>query len=169
VIVYGRLEQVDGRWRLQFSRAFGHSLEKVWRALTEPEHLAAWFPTTVDGERTGGAALRFTFPGDEAPPFEGRTLTYDPPSVLEFSWGADVLRFELRPDGAGCLLTLTVTFDEQGRGARDGAGWHMSLDRLAAHLAGAEQDSEPDWAAVHALYVERLGPAASTIGPPEPH
>jgi hypothetical protein len=96
-------------------------------------------------------------------------LAYDPPSVLEFSWGADVLRFELRPDGAGCLLTMTATLDEHGRGARDAAGWHMSLDRLVGHLAGAEPYSEQDWAAVHAVYVERLGPAASTIGPPEPH
>ena len=78
-------------------------------------------------------------------------------------------RFELRPDGAGCLLTMTATLDERGRGARDAAGWHMSLDRLVGHLAGAEPYSEQDWAAVHAVYVERLGPAASTIGPPEPH
>ena len=45
--MYGRLEQVDGRSRLQFSRALGHPPETVWRALTEPEHLAAWFPTTA--------------------------------------------------------------------------------------------------------------------------
>ena len=85
--MYGRLDQVAGRWRLRFSRTISHPPEKVWRALTEPEHLAAWFPTTVDGERAVGAALRFTFPGEEAPPFEGRMLTYDWPSTLEFTWG----------------------------------------------------------------------------------
>jgi uncharacterized protein YndB with AHSA1/START domain len=124
--VYGRLDQVAGRWRLRFSRTIGHPPEKVWRALTQPEHLAAWFPTTVDGERAVGAALRFTFPGEEAPPFEGRMLTYDWPSTLEFTWGDDIL------DGAG-------------------------------------PGSDPDWTAVHADYVDRFGPAAATIGPPEPH
>ena len=167
--MYGRLDPVDGRWRLRFSRTIGHPPEKVWRALTEPEHLAAWFPTTVDGERATGAALRFTVPGEEAPPFEGRMLTYDWPSTLEFTWGDDILRFELRPEGTGCVLTMTATFDERGRGARDGAGWHVSLDRLAAHLDGPGPGSDPDWTAVHADYVDRFGPAAATIGPPEPH
>jgi uncharacterized protein YndB with AHSA1/START domain len=167
--VNGRLDEVDGRWRLRFSRTLGHPPEKVWRALTEPEHLAAWFPTTIDGERAVGAALRFTVPGEEAPPLVGQMLTYDPPSALEFTWGDDILRFELRPEGAGCVLTMSATFDEQGRGARDAAGWHVSLDGLVAHLDGAGPDSGQDWTAVHAVYVDRFGPAAATIGPPEPH
>ena len=40
----GRLEQLeDGRWRLRFTRTLEHPPEKVWRAITEPEHLAHWF------------------------------------------------------------------------------------------------------------------------------
>ena len=42
--MYGELEQLnDGRWRLRFTRALAHPPEKVWRAITEPEHLASWF------------------------------------------------------------------------------------------------------------------------------
>src|SRR5690349_909928 len=67
----GSLEQVAGRWRLRFVRTLAHPPEKVWRALTEPEHLAVWFPTEIHGEREAGAALRFVFAGDEGPPFEG--------------------------------------------------------------------------------------------------
>lgn len=167
--MYGRLDEIDGRWRLRFSRTLGHPPEKVWRALTEPEHLAAWFPTTVDGDRAVGAKLRFTFPDGEAPPLEGEMLSCDPPSLLEFRFGDDVLRFEVRPDGAGCVLTMTATFDEQGRGARDGAGWHVCLDHLAALLDGVSPDTTQGWDAVHTVYVDRFGPAASTIGPPEPH
>ena len=38
------------------------SAAKVWRALTEAEHLAAWFPTTVEGDyAVAGAPLRFSF------------------------------------------------------------------------------------------------------------
>jgi uncharacterized protein YndB with AHSA1/START domain len=164
----GQLEQVDGRWRLEFTRRLPHPPEKVWPALTEPEHLAAWFPTTIEGERAAGAALRFTFPHGEAPPFDGEIITYDPPSVLEYRWGPDTLRFELRPDGDGSMLTLLDTIDEHGKAARDAAGWHVCLDLLANHLAGeASPDLRTRWKPLHDSYVARFGPEASTIGPPE--
>lgn len=33
---------------------------QVWRALTEERHLAAWSPTTIEGELKPGAPLRFS-------------------------------------------------------------------------------------------------------------
>lgn len=61
--MYGTTEHLDdGRWRLRFVRTLPHPAEKVWRALTEPAHLAHWFPSTIDGERAAGAPLRFVFP-----------------------------------------------------------------------------------------------------------
>ena len=48
--MYGSLDRLgDGRWQCA-SSARSHPPEKVWRALTEPEHLAHWFPTTIEGE-----------------------------------------------------------------------------------------------------------------------
>jgi uncharacterized protein YndB with AHSA1/START domain len=141
----------------------------VWRALTEPEHLAAWFPAQIHGERAAGAALRFVFPNGEGPTEDGEILTFDPPKVLEYRWGEENLRFDLEPDGHGCVLTFLDTFDELGKAARDAAGWHVCLDVLAHHLGGEKPPWEPmeHWPEVHAVYVERLGPEASTIGPPE--
>jgi uncharacterized protein YndB with AHSA1/START domain len=166
----GRLEQAEGRWQLRFTRHLPHPPEKVWRALTEPEHLAVWFPTTIEGDREAGASLRFTFQNDEAPPQTGEMITYDPPSTLEFRWGDDdTLRFELRPEdgGAGTALVLVNTFDEIGKAARDAAGWHGRLDMLDAHLRGESPADPMDlWQQVHPGYVERFGPEAATIGPP---
>jgi uncharacterized protein YndB with AHSA1/START domain len=163
---YGRLERLDdGRWQLRFTRRLPHPPEKVWRALTEPEHLAHWFPTTIEGERAAGAPLRFSFRDGEASAFDGEMITFEPPSALEFRWGDDVVRLELRAEGDGTELTLLDTLDDRGKGARDAAGWHVCLDKLAAHLRGEEGDTE--WRAVHAEYVERLGPEAATIGPPD--
>jgi uncharacterized protein YndB with AHSA1/START domain len=166
----GDLEEVDGRWRLRFTRRLPHPPERVWRALTEPEHLRAWFPTDVIGERVPGARLRFEFRQGEGPAFHGELLVFEPPATLEFTWGGDRLRFELTPDGGGgCVLVLLDTLDEHGRAARDAAGWHECLDVLERHLAGRA----PDWAQgergaeVHPRYVERFGPEAATIGPPE--
>jgi uncharacterized protein YndB with AHSA1/START domain len=163
---HGTLEHgADGRWQLRFTRSLRHPPDKVWRALTEPEHLAAWFPTTIEGQRQAGAHLTFAFPEGQAPSFEGEYLVYDPPRVLELRWGNDMLRFELQPSEAGTQLTVLDTFDEQGRAARDGAGWHVCLDGLAAHLDGSPA-AHADWAEVHRHYVEAFGPQAATIGPP---
>jgi uncharacterized protein YndB with AHSA1/START domain len=165
----GQLEEVDGTWRLRFTRVLPHSPETVWRALTEPEHLEAWFPATIEGERASGAALRFRHLDADLPPLEGEMLACEPPSLLEFSWGEDTLRFELEPHESGTELTLIDTLAERGKAARDGAGWHTCLDQLAHHLDG----SSPPWTAperwrqVHDAYVEGFGPEAAAIGPPE--
>lgn len=162
---FGTLDQDGDRWRLTFTRHLAHSPEKVWRAVTEPEHLQAWFPDEIVGERRAGAPLRFVQRTGDS--FDGEMLRFEPPTLLELAWGVDVLRIELEPDGDGTRLTLTDTFGELGKAARDGAGWHECLDRLVAALDGDEPVpwGEP-WRELNALYVERLGPDAATIGPP---
>jgi uncharacterized protein YndB with AHSA1/START domain len=168
--MYGTLETLrDGRWQLRFKRALAHPQEKVWKAITEPEHLARWFPTTIEGERAAGAPLRFSFPGGQAPPFEGEMIAYEPPSLMELRWGPDVLRLELRPTDDGTELTLLDTLEERGKAARDGAGWHTCLDALERDLRG-ESDARGEmdkWKAVHSHYVDDFGPEAATVGPPE--
>jgi uncharacterized protein YndB with AHSA1/START domain len=168
--MYGILETPqDGRWKLCFKRALAHPPEKVWRAITEPEHLAHWFPTTIEGEREAGAALRFSFPADQAPPFEGEMIAFEPPSLMELRWGPDVVRLELRPTEGGTELTLIDTLDERGKAARDGAGWHTCLDALELYLSeeSGARDEMSRWKEVHPHYVESFGPEAATIGPPE--
>jgi hypothetical protein len=122
-----------------------------------------WFPTSIDGEREAGALLAFKFPNNEAPPFEGEMLVFDPPHVLELRWGGDRLRIELQPVEGGTLLIFFDTLEELGKAARDGAGWHTCLDALSAHLDGAPT-----------LAVQRRGGARCTqttsprSGPPRP-
>jgi uncharacterized protein YndB with AHSA1/START domain len=168
--MYGTVEELgDGHWRLRFTRDLAHPVERVWRAITEPDHLAAWFPTTIDGERAPGAKLVFTFSNDMAPPFEGEVLAYEPPHLFEFRWGTDVIRLEVRPSERGTLLTLLDTLDERGKAARDAAGWHVCLNALSAELAGGARAREQmsAWNDVHPHYVDEFGPEAATIGPPE--
>jgi uncharacterized protein YndB with AHSA1/START domain len=165
----GQLERVGDRGRLTFTRSLRHAPEKVWRALTETEQLEAWFP---DGPPRGkfveGESLQFGRSNADGPMFTGIVLAVDPPRVLEFLWGGDTLRFELQPDGNGTVLTFTDTFDEYGKSARDGAGWHACLDMLGHALDGTTPpgDNGSNWREVHAGYIERFGPEASTIGPP---
>ena len=161
----GTLTQDDDRWTLTFTRRLPHPPEKVWRAVTEPEHMAVWFPDKMVGERRPGAPLRFV--ADTGDGFEGEMVVFDPPSVMELLWGVDRLRIEVRPDGDGTVLTLTDSFEELGKAARDAAGWHECLDRLVCELDGDKPSTwgEP-WPDLNAIYIERFGPEAATIGPP---
>ena len=163
------LQNLDGRYELRFRRTLAHPPEKVWRALTEPQHLRAWFPADIEGDRTEGARLHFVFRNDEGEPGDGHIRVYDPPRVLEFSWDEEILGVELEPEGDGTVVTFANTFDELGKAARDGAGWPTWLDLLGHELAGEKPPWSPveRWEEVHARYVERLGPEAFTIGPPE--
>jgi uncharacterized protein YndB with AHSA1/START domain len=166
---YGVLEQVDDRVSLRFIRRLRQPPLTVWRALTEPDDLAAWFPTTIDGDRRAGARLRFSHRDNAAPPFDGEMLAYEPTSLIELRWGEEILRFELEPDGAGgTVLTFTDTFAEVGKAARDGAGWHACLDLLALVAGGKSAPWSPGerWRQLIGDYRERLGAEASTIGPP---
>jgi uncharacterized protein YndB with AHSA1/START domain len=164
----GTLERVGELCVLRYRRILRQPPESVWRALTEDAHLAGWFPTTIEGERSSGAPLRFSFRENEAPPFAGEMLVVDPPSVLALRWGDDELRFELAPEGSGTVLTLSVTFAEYGKAARDAAGWHVCLEQLVHVAAGEEVPFDPSdrWRGVHCDYVTHLGPEASVLGPP---
>ena len=155
--------------QLRFTRRLHHPPAKVWRAITEPEHLKAWFPDTIEVTRwEPGATLHFRHEGGLYD-FSGEVIAVEPEKALEFTWGPDIIRLELEPDGEGTQLILHDTLESVGKAARDGAGWHVCLDELIHHLDGTTPTgaSSDRWRAVHPGYVEALGPEAATIGPPE--
>jgi uncharacterized protein YndB with AHSA1/START domain len=163
----GTLEQTTNGWALRFVRHLRHSPAQVWAAFTDPEQRAAWFPDTMTGELTPGATLRFTTEFESMPEFTGMVLAVEPERLLEFTWGEDTLRFEIEPTSDGCTLTLRDSISELGKAARDGAGWHVCLEELAAALDGTPRNAGPErWAQVHPDYVDAFGPEAATIGPP---
>ena len=170
----GTLITVDGRPALRFERTYRQPVERVWRAVTEPDEMSRWFPSNVEGERAGGAELVFVDDAQraaareageptraEGPAFRGRVVVYDPPVVFSFTWGAELLRFELLPDGTGTRLVFTHVLSHQSIAARNGAGWHQCLLGLDA-LVAVEDDGAAeaaDWPEVYADYLDRMGPA----------
>ncbi|MFI7611185.1 SRPBCC domain-containing protein [Nonomuraea terrae] len=150
----------DGRTTLTMQRRLPHPPEKVWRAITEPEHLAAWFPTTVtiDGDR-----VTYGFGPD------GRVTDHDPPHLFAHTWDDDHLRWELQPDDqGGTLLTFTHTFTDRHGAASFAAGWHTCIRAMHAHLDGRDthQPAEHDPAEsrrLHEDYIDILGLPSATV------
>ncbi|MFD2422108.1 SRPBCC family protein [Amycolatopsis pigmentata] len=137
------LDTTGGDAVLRFERRFAHPVHKVWHAITDPAEMAHWFPAAIETELKAGAKMRFVFP-DEAPidlkMTEGEVLEFDPPKVYTFRWNADVLRFELVPDGDGCRLFFSQTLGGGPIGrlaaGRNAAGWDTCLETLAGILDG---------------------------------
>jgi uncharacterized protein YndB with AHSA1/START domain len=75
----------------------------------------------------------------------GRVTEVDPPRTLAWEWSAERYRFDLTPDGSGCVLVFTHVFDPSLAPAEQYAtGWAAYLLRLDVHLEGgflSEEDA----------------------------
>ena len=80
----------DGeKWTLILVRELNHPRERVWEALTDPEHLGEWAPFDVDGGLGQvGARVQLSVANAPRPMVSETTVTRaDRPSVLEYNWG----------------------------------------------------------------------------------
>ncbi|WP_159622174.1 SRPBCC domain-containing protein [Ruania rhizosphaerae] len=143
---------------LRYERELRHPPEKVWRAITESEHLRHWFPADIIGERIPGSTLTIAFwpesieqAGSEIEAagldlndasLPGELLTWDPPRTFEFTWDSERLRFEIEAVDGGTRLTVTVHADKPApRGfASTATGYHLCVDALVAHLHDEQVD-----------------------------
>ncbi len=77
-----------GRPTVRVERRYPHSIDKVWRAVTTPEHLGQWFPSLVDIDLFPGGSMRFGAHGTSAEQ-TGTVESVEPQRLLAFTWGAD--------------------------------------------------------------------------------
>jgi uncharacterized protein YndB with AHSA1/START domain len=124
-------------WTLVLVRDLRHAPEKVWQALTDPAQLREWAPFDADHDLGhAGTPVRLTTVGAPQPMVsETRVTRADPPRLLEYSWGAQDLRWELEAHGAGTRLTLWHNINRHfiSMGA---AGWHICFDVMDYLLSG---------------------------------
>jgi uncharacterized protein YndB with AHSA1/START domain len=151
-----------GRSTLRFERLINHPRARVWRAVTDPDELRAWFPSAVVYEPRVGAPMQFDFGGEHGlDAWPGEVLEWDPPSVFAFAWGEDVLRFQLSDEGDATRLVFTHSFAHQpGKEARDAAGWAACFEAFDALLDGADEPAMGDWARHHDEHVALFGELA---------
>jgi uncharacterized protein YndB with AHSA1/START domain len=148
--------QTTGRPTVRVERRFPHPMEKVWRAVTTPEHLGAWFPSAVELDLRPGGAMRFpAFDGDAAA--TGTVEEVDAPRRLAFTWGGDRMTFELEPDGDGTRFVLSHTFDDTAGAASFATGWEICLAGLRSVLADDTPPATDRGIARHEELVHEFG------------
>jgi uncharacterized protein YndB with AHSA1/START domain len=124
-------------WTLIFIREFRQPPPAVWAALTDPAELDQWAPFAADRDlgATGGTTLTMV-DGETRMRMPATVRSAVAPKLLEYSWGDDLLRWELEPSGAGTRLTLRHTLAQPEMVAMVAAGWHICFVVLARLLAG---------------------------------
>jgi uncharacterized protein YndB with AHSA1/START domain len=125
----------DGeKWTLVLVRQLRHPPEKVWRALTEPEHLREWAPFDADRSLSAVGPVKLTTVG-AAQVSETKVTRAEASRFLEYTWGGMSMRWELEAVGAGTRLTLWTQID-RGFISWGAAGWHVCFDVLDRFLSG---------------------------------
>ncbi len=125
------IKKVENEYYVHFERRLKHSVEEVWSWLTENEKLTQWFSELhVDDLRQGGT-IKFDMQNGTFEEME--ILELKMYSVLEYTWGEDIVRFELDPETEGCQLVLIEKIKRVTEHTpRDLAGWHVCLDVIQA-------------------------------------
>ena len=152
-------------WTLVFVRDLEHPPAAVWAALTDPAEIDRWAPFAASRDlgRTGDATLT-TVDGDRRDDLPARVRRAEAPAVLEYTWGDDLLRWELTPTGAGTRLTLRHTMADPGYGAMTAAGWHLCAVQLGKLLGGepvravrGSAAMDHGWQDLRDAYAARIG------------
>lgn len=131
------------------------SVEKVWAAVTQPEHISQWFGRAeFDGEGVGVTGT-LTFADEGSIPL--RIEAIDKPRLVSYRWSNDdasgerpaevderstVFTFTLEPLADGTQLTVVETgFDATSDPAANmefhRQGWDSELDKLVALVESA--------------------------------
>jgi uncharacterized protein YndB with AHSA1/START domain len=142
----GTIERHGDRYTLRLSRVIAAPLDRVWRAISDPDEIVKWLlaETTNDAEVGGQMKLDWEN-GDRS---GGTILAYDPPRLVEYEWDtyparparSSVVRFELVEVTGGTQLLLTHRDLSPPAAPGTAAGWHSHLDKLEAVLAAVELD-----------------------------
>jgi uncharacterized protein YndB with AHSA1/START domain len=152
------------RWTLIMVRELRHPPARVWGALTEPAQLRAWSPFDADRDLGAPGDARLIMAGEADPqPMPSTVRHAERPTLLEYTWGDDVLRWELEATASGTRLTLRHTTNREWL-AKVAAGWHICLDVAERALDGApvgrivaEEAKQHGWERLEREYAVRLG------------
>jgi uncharacterized protein YndB with AHSA1/START domain len=163
----GTLERRDEHQVIRFERRLAHPVKRVWRAITEPDEIAAWLALAeLELEEGGRVVLTWQNTDDDGNTAvaRGTVSALDPPRLLELD--TDIhgrLRWELEAADDGTALTFTAEVELPADFETEViAGWHIHLDHLEEVLDGGtidwpnwDREHRPEWERIHERYAAR--------------
>jgi len=124
------------RYTAEYVRTYPHPIERVWRAIVEPEEFGVWFiPGRLD-PKVGG---RYWF-GDDG--FQGAVDAIEPPRLLRLADDnqGQVFQYELTRVDGGTRMQFLWRFP------RDGVSLDPTLDpELRRIFAAGDTSAYPNW------------------------
>jgi len=157
--------ELDGKWQLIFTRAFPNQIATVWRVITAKEELPLWAPFRPSRDLTDVGDITLTMiDGETETPLECEVRTVEPPTLLEYTWDTDLLRWELVAQSEGTTVTLFHTMEDRDWVPKVAAGWHICFDVVQTILDGTPHDPivgmdamNHGWSELNVQYGELLG------------
>ena len=141
-------ESTEPRLQVERRLELDVSVERVWRALTDPEELARWFPDRVD-QAGVAAGAEGQFIWEEHGKYAFRIEAFEPPYRLAWRWARDPglsltetvatqveWILESRPDGGTTLRLCESGFVRVEDREGNAKGWDAELGELVELLAG---------------------------------
>lgn len=123
-------------WILTLVRELRHPPALVWEALTDPAQLEQWAPFNASGHLATSKTVQLSTVGTPAPLVSETTIRRaEKPTLLEYNWGDQTLKWQLEAIPGGTRLKLWHRIDRRFI-AMGAAGWHICLDVLEYLLAG---------------------------------
>lgn len=162
----GQYLTIDGKPAVRFVRDYAHPIDRVWHTLTDPDESEHWFPSRLEIDPGVGSQVRFA--GKPAAVARtGTVLAWEEPTLASFTWGDDVVHFELEAIADGTTrFTLTNILSDRLAAARNAAGWDtclIGLDRLFDGAPDAPPHLDGDWDSRYARYVAAGIPSGAAI------
>ena len=161
-----RIHKDGEEWTLVVVRELAHPVERVWEAITAPEHLREWAPFDADRNLASVGAATLTTVNTPAPQVSASRVTrVEALKLLQLDWGGQQMRWELEAlAGNRTRLTLWHGIDRRYI-AMGAAGWHVCLDVLErslggqpiGRLAGPVVMKLEGWQRLHRDYAKQLG------------
>lgn len=126
----------DG-YLVRFERLLPFPQKMVWEALTEPQHLAAWFTEVFFDTLEPGSRMVIRFRDKAQTESYGRIVRVEPYSCFEYLWENELATWELYPENTSTRLIFTYSKVDDTYALSVPAGWHVILDQLEEVLNGA--------------------------------
>lgn len=170
----GTISEADGKVTFRYVRHLRHPIEVVWKTITDPDEIEQWTGTQPEIDlHAGGEYVSYHGGTDRV---VDRVIRVEVPRLFVHTFWAHVnpsavVTWELTDAGGETDLVLTHVLDVEDvrNGAktfgvdgafilsRNGAGWHMLLDKLATVLDGHPEDcTEAEQTELRERYAAKL-------------